>query len=94
MSRLPSGNDCLEAAHPHADKAKLRLQALFAAAVDLPAHCQALAEALSDQEATTLGADTLADLVDAICGDDDDARLVLAGCIAVLYGPESLDGSL
>lgn len=81
-------------AHPHTDKAKLRVRGLSAPAVDLPAHCQALAEALSEQEAATLGADTLADLVDAICGDDDDARLVLARCIAVLYGPEALDGSL
>ena len=47
-----------------------------------------LGEVLTDAEQDTLGSDALADVIDLLCGEDDEKRLALALMIVTLYGPE------
>ena len=53
---------------------------------------EALPYVLTEAELGTLGRDLLTDVVDLLCGGDDEQRMLLAVRIAALYGPELGDG--
>ena len=57
-----------------------------------PLAAEALPYVLTEAEIEAVGRDLLADIVDLLCGDDDEQRMLLAFVIAALYGPELGDG--
>jgi hypothetical protein len=75
-------------------KSLLRLQAAFSHEASVAGSIASLRDALSVEELSTVGADTLQDVVDRICGDDDGERLLLAMRLGSLYRAEVLDGLL